>query len=291
VPVPASDHLDVTLDFAGDRKMTERFVGEVLRERRPALAVLWLGEPDHIQHEAPLGSPEHLATLAQADVHAGLVFETVAKLREAGDDILLLVGSDHGHQTVTGVVDIDAELVSAGLKADQGSGDVMAVSNGTSALIYVHQDHAAAIPRIGAFLEASEWAGRVFGPNELDDVGQAAVSGLSFAVSMRATEESNAYGVPGSSLVAKPALGKPDRLGCGQHGGLGAFEQAPFLMASGTGFVPGATRLEAAGVIDIAPTVLTHLGLPCAGLDGHSLQQAAAVSAKEMEEASWPMSR
>jgi arylsulfatase A-like enzyme len=291
VPVPASDHLDVTLDVAGDRKMTERFVGEVLRERRPALTVLWLGEPDHIQHEAPLGSPEHLATLAQADVHAGLVFETVAKLREAGDDILLLVGSDHGHQTVTGVIDIDAELVSAGLKADQGSGDVMAVSNGTSALIYVHQDHAAAIPRIGAFLEASEWAGRIFGPNELDDVGQAAVSGLSFAVSMRATEESNAYGVPGSSLVAKPAFGKPDRLGCGQHGGLGAFEQAPFLMASGTGFAPGATRPEAAGVIDIAPTVLTHLGLPCAGLDGHSLQQAAAVSAKEMEEASWPMSR
>ena len=102
VSVPASDHLDVTLDVAGDRRMTERFVAEVLRDRRPTLAVLWLGEPDHIQHELPLGSPEHRAVLAQADAHAGLVIEAVGRLRDAGDDILLLVGSDHGHQTVTG---------------------------------------------------------------------------------------------------------------------------------------------------------------------------------------------
>jgi arylsulfatase A-like enzyme len=281
VPVPASDHLDVTLDVAGDRRMTERFVSEILHDRRPALAVLWLGEPDHASHELPLGSPEHLAVLAQADAHAGLVIEAVARLRGAGDDILLLVGSDHGHQTVTGVVDIDAELVAAGLKADLGSGDVMAVSNGTSALIYLHPDHAAASPRIRAFLAASDWAGPVYGPDDLDIVGQAPVSGLAFAVSMRTAEDSNAFGIAGSSLVAKPALGKPDRLGCGQHGGLGRFEQAPFLLASGTGFVPGAMRRDAACVIDVAPTVLTHLDLPCDGLDGRALQQPAPARTKE----------
>jgi arylsulfatase A-like enzyme len=288
-PVPASDHLDVTLDVAGDRRMTERFVGEVLRDRRPTLAVLWLGEPDHIQHELPLGSPEHRAVLAQADAHAGLVIEAVARLRDAGDDILLLVGSDHGHQTVTGVVDIDAELVAAGLKADHGSGDVMAVSNGTSALIYVHPDHEAVRSRIRAFLEASEWAGPVYGPDDLDMVGQAPVSGLALAVSMRSTEEPNAFGIPGSSLVAKPARGKPDRLGCGQHGGLGRFEQAPFLIASGKGFTPGAVRREAAGVIDVAPTVLAHLDVPCDGLDGRALQQPDAARTKE--EARWQASR
>jgi arylsulfatase A-like enzyme len=289
VLVPASDHLDVTLDVAGDRRMTERFVGEVLRDRRPALAVLWLGEPDHIQHELPLGSPAHRAVLAQADAHAGLVIATIAKLRDAGDDILLLIGSDHGHQTVTGVVDIDAELVAAGLKADHGSGDVMAVSNGTSVLIYVHPDHAAARSRIRAFLEASDWAGPFYGPDDLDMVGHAPVSGLAFALSMRATEESNAFGIPGSSLVAKPALGKPDRLGCGQHGGLGRFEQAPFLIASGKGFIPGAMRREAASVIDVAPTVLAHLDLPCDGLDGRALQQPDTARTKE--EARWQASR
>ena len=283
VPVPARDHLDVTLDVAGERRMTDRFIDEVLYQRRPALGVLWLGEPDHIQHEAPLGSPEHLAVLVQADINAGLVIDAVDRLRAAGDDILLLIGSDHGHQTVTGVVDIDAELTAAGLKADHGSDDVMAVSNGTSALIYVHPDHAAAIPRIRAFLEASDWAGEVFGPDDLETVGQARVSGLTFAVSMQASEKPNAFGIPGTSLAAKPAMGKPDRLGCGQHGGLGAFEQAPFLLASGSGLAPGATRQETARVIDIAPTVLAHLGLVSSGMDGHALQKADG--ARAMEEA------
>ena len=88
---------------------------------------------------------------------------------------------------------------------------------------------------------------------------------------------------PARSLAAKPTMGKPDRLGCGQHGGLGAFEQAPFLLASGSGLAPGATRQETARVIDIAPTVLAHLGLVGSGMDGHALQKADG--ARAMEEA------
>ena len=51
--------------------MTERFIADALGARQPALAVLWCGEPDHIQHDAPLGSPEHLAVLREADRNAG----------------------------------------------------------------------------------------------------------------------------------------------------------------------------------------------------------------------------
>ncbi|MBS0246564.1 MAG: alkaline phosphatase family protein [Proteobacteria bacterium] len=280
VPVAPADRLDVTLDVDGDRRMTERFIDEVLHRRKPALGVLWLGEPDHIQHEAPLGSPEHLAVLTAADAHAGLVMQAVARLREAGEDTLLLIGSDHGHQSVTGIVDIDAELVAAGLKRDAGSDEVAAVSNGTSALIYVHPDMAALIPRIRAFLDASDWAGAVFGPHDLDRVGQKPEGGLAFAVSMRASEAPNAFGVPGTSLAAKPAMGKPDRLGCGQHGGLGAYEQAPFLMISGRGFTPGAVRSGITRVIDIAPTALAHLGVPAAETDGDALQRPDAASAE-----------
>src|SRR5579864_4729006 len=158
-PVPAGDELRVTPDLAGDRAMTERFIAEVLTERRPALAVLWLHEPDHIQHEVPLGSPAHLAALRQADAHAGLVIAAVDRLRDAGDDVLFAVGSDHGHQTVVGVVDAEAELIAAGLKAGPLSVDVLAVSSGTSALIYVHPDHAARLPALGEFLASRGWAG------------------------------------------------------------------------------------------------------------------------------------
>lgn len=272
VPVAADDNLDVTLDIAGDRRMTERFIDEILPRRRPALAVLWLGEPDHIQHEVALGSPEHEAVLTQADAHVGLVVDAVNHLREGGDDVLLLVGSDHGHQSVAGVVDIDADLVAAGFKASSASDDIIAASNGTAALIYVHPDRAAAIPDLRAFLRGCDWVGELFGPDELEKVGQAAGNGLTFAVSMRASPEPNGFGIKGSSVTARPAFGKPDRMGCGQHGGLGEFEQSPFMMISGNGFAAGAVFERQACVVDIAPTILTHLGLGAPGVDGRPLQ-------------------
>ena len=270
--IGADDHLDVTLDVAGDRRMTERFVREILYERRPAVAVLWLGEPDHIQHEVALGSPEHRSVLARADANVGLVIEAVARLRASGDDVLLFVGSDHGHQTVEGIIDVDAELVAAGVKASHSSDDVLAVSNGTSVLIYVHPDHGGRLPTVRDFLDSAEWAGRVFGPGELRLVGQAHEACLAFAVSMREKPDANAFGIPGLSLAAQPAAGKPDRLGCGQHGGLGAFEQSPFMLISGSPFEANAVRNEKASVVDVAPTILRHLDLDFSGLDGRPLQ-------------------
>ena len=47
-------------------------------------------------------------------------------------------------------------------------------------------------------------------------------------------------------------------------------EQSPFLFISGGGFVPG-PRHTRSSLIDIAPTVLRHLGLPTTGMDGRAL--------------------
>jgi Type I phosphodiesterase / nucleotide pyrophosphatase len=274
VPVADERQLKVTPDIAGDRIMTERFIAEALGAERPALAVLWMGDPDATQHLSPLGSPQHLAALKEADRHAGMVIGAVDRLREAGDDVLMIVTSDHGHQTVSGVIDIEAEFVEAGLKQNATSSDVISASNGTSALIYVDPDlPVRQISSIHDFLATRKWAGRVIAANELSSVGQATGHGLSFAVSMRATEEVNEFGIAGMSLVAKPHFGKPDRFGCGQHGGLGRQEQSPFLMCVGPGFSTGINE-RATSVVDIAPTVLSHLRLEFDGLDGHPLQAA-----------------
>ncbi|NVO13094.1 MAG: alkaline phosphatase family protein [Rhodoplanes sp.] len=274
-PLPEAEQLRITLDAEGDRRMTERFVAEVLAARRPALAVLWMGEPDHIQHNAPLGSPAHLDTLRAADRNAATVMAAVDKLRESGDDVLLIVGSDHGHQTVGGIVDIDAELIAAGLKESEASRDVLAISNGTSALVYVHPDHHDRLPRLATFFRAQPWAGAVIAADALGDIGQAPRHGLAFAISMRADDTPNQHGVPGTSLAAKPRDGKPDRLGCGQHGGLAAFEQSPFLMIDGAGFGRGAERAEEVRVVDLAPTILRHLGVGHGDMDGRPLQSSA----------------
>ncbi len=267
----ALDPLPVALDATGDRAMTERFIADVFGQRRPALAVLWLGEPDHIQHNAPLGSAEHLAVLREADRNAGLAIEAVDRRRAAGDDILLIVGSDHGHETVSGIVDIEAELIAAGLKAAADSGDVVAMSSGNASLIYLHPDAEGRRDRVGDFLASQSWSGRLIDAANLGSIGQAPHNGLAFALSLKADTETNEFGVPGRSLAAKPRWDKPDRLGCGQHGGLAQYEQSPVLMIDGPGFAPGATRGDAAHVVDLAPTILQHLGIAAAGLDGSAL--------------------
>ena len=269
----ALDALPVALDAAGDHAMTQLFIADVFGARQPALAVLWLGEPDHIQHNAPLGSSEHLAVLREADRNAGLVIDAVDRRRAEGDDVLLIVGSDHGHETVSGVVDIEAELIAAGIKAAPDSNDMIAVSSGNASLIYLHPDAESQRERLADFLASQAWAGHVIDAANLATVGQAPHNGLAFAVSLKADARENEFGVPGRSLAAKPRWDKPDRLGCGQHGGLAQFEQSPLLMVEGSGFA-GGTRLEPAHVIDLAPSIVQHLGIAAAGMDGSPLQHA-----------------
>jgi arylsulfatase A-like enzyme len=264
----------VTLDAGGDERMTTAFLDRALGGREAALSVLWLGEPDASQHAHPLGSPPVLAAVAAADRCFGRVQEAVAARRAAGEDILLIACSDHGHETVREVVDIEAELVAAGHKRDASDESLLAVSNGTAALVYLHPSRIADAPGILRFLEERPWAGRVLSGAALAEVGQAAKDHLLCAVAMARDDAPNAFGVRGRAYAAKPASGKPDRLGCGQHGGLGAAEQSPLMLVSGAGFASGGGVRIPTSPIDIAPTVLRHLGMASEGCDGTALQAA-----------------
>jgi hypothetical protein len=46
-------------------------------------------------------------------------------------------------------------------------------------------------------------------------------------------------------------------------------------MIDGDGFVPGTTSAQPTHIVDIAPTILTHLCLPATGMDGVALQGPA----------------
>lgn len=271
-PVAPEDALPVTPGIEGDTAMTRRFIEQViLTPAPPALGVIWMGEPDASQHYLPLGSPAHLAILRLADQNAGAILDALGALPDR-DDVLLLVGSDHGHQTVTHVVDIDQQLVNAGLKASPGSDEVVVASNGTSALIYLHKDVADRTDAISHFLRSQPWAGQVFARPAFANIGVGTNTDLAFVVSMLASEAPNDYGVAGTSHTARRAGEKEDVPGAGQHGGLGRYEQMPFLMISGDGFFSGETRHDASSVIDLAPTILRHLNKNSVFVDGRSLQ-------------------
>ncbi|MGH7058825.1 MAG: alkaline phosphatase family protein, partial [Stellaceae bacterium] len=170
-PLPAADGLDVAKGAAGDDSVTRRFCAEVLRERAPALAILWLSEPDYTGHHTPLGSPAHRAAIASADENVRRVAETVASLDPGGDEILFMVGSDHGMETVGETIDLDGLLVDAGLKRAPGSSDVVVAPNGTAALVYFAEPEGALPGKVAGFLNAQDWVGRIFKGDGLAETG------------------------------------------------------------------------------------------------------------------------
>jgi hypothetical protein len=268
--LPAGDGLAIAKGEAGDTAATERFCDEVLQDRAPALSMLWLSEPDYTGHHMPLGSPMHRQAIASADANVSRVAETVARLDGTGESILFIVGSDHGMETVDETIDLDALLVEAGLKRGPGSSDVVVAPNGTAALLYFADPAGALVGQVGRFLETQEWVGRTFVGKALTEVGLPAHSAAQIALTLKPDDRANPHGVSGHSHIVRDALEPKDCTGFGQHGGLGANEQSPFLFVSGGGFAPGVRR-EHTSLIDIAPTVLRHLGLPVGEMDGRPL--------------------
>ena len=275
--VKDGEHLDIEQGEAGDAAMTARFCDEVLRERRPALGVLWLSEPDYTGHRAPLGSPAHRAAIAAADRCVAQVVDTVRDLAAAGDDTLLIVCSDHGMETTRRTISLDDLLVEARLKAGPGSSDVVVAPNGTAAVLYRAAGARAGVTDLERFLEGQDWVGRVFSGPALATLGLPVAAPVALAITLAAEHAPNPYGVWGvSDIVADPSEPK-DYTGFGQHGGLGPNEQRPFLFVRGGGFSE-ATRLDAAvSHVDVAPTILRHLGLAADGMDGRPLPRAAAT--------------
>jgi arylsulfatase A-like enzyme len=256
---------------AGDTDLTDRFLRDVLVPGGPAYGLIWQCEPDHTQHAVALGSPEHLAVIAAADANAGRIADRVEELDPTGENILLIIGSDHGHETVTETVDLDALLVEAGLKQSAASRDVAVASQGTSATIYLAPE---AMDREGAiveFLRADPRFGGVVSGADLALLGMPVDEGPRIAVTGAATDAPNEYGVPGGSVAIQGTLKISINDRCGQHGGLGPREQSPFAMARGAGYAAGTESANPTSPVDIAPTILRHLGQDHADMDGAPL--------------------
>jgi hypothetical protein len=63
------------------------------------------------------------------------VVRTVERLRGEGDEILLLIGSDHGRETIGEGVAIEEWLSANGLEELLATGDVAVAGQGTAALL------------------------------------------------------------------------------------------------------------------------------------------------------------
>lgn len=260
-------HLAVTHDLAGDIEMTRRFSAEAVPSDAHALSVLWLANPDLTLHHEPLGSPEHLHALKVTD---GLVAEVLDAVRAHEDrfDTLVLVGSDHGHETVGRSIHVGHWLTENGMEADLRHGRVAVASQGTSALIYATEKARPALNEALVHMRKEPWAGAILTGEALAVTG---LSGdmLAAAIDTSRHDERNGYGVAGTRWLVEDGEGPPE-IGCGHHGGLGPQETRPFLVLVHPDFDQG--RIErTTSLVDIAPTILGFLGQPADSLDGAAI--------------------
>jgi len=161
-------------------------------------------------------------------------------------------------------------LIDAGLKHAPSSSDVVVAPNGSAALLYFADPAGALVEQVACFLKTEAWIGQAFVGPSLATVGLPTNSTMQIALTLKRDERTNSHGVPGHSHIVRDSLEPKDCTGFGQHGGLGKNEQRPFLFISGGGFAPGVRDCRSS-LIDIAPTVLRHLGLTTADMNGQPL--------------------
>ena len=245
---------------------------------QPAVATLWMSDPDSAQHKCRLGSAVAMESIRLADAQLGRILERMAGMgmAEATDVIVL---SDHGHSTVTQRIDVARFLIEAGVKESETSLDVLVAANGGCDAIYAH-DHGRR--RVRAIVEAlmpQPWCGPIFTRETTPPVsGTFPMSLIShqnerspdILMSFAWSSDRNLHGVSG----ACPASGVGPA-GWGQHGSTSPYDIHNALVAAGPHFKEGITSPIPSCNVDVLPTVLHILGLvPPDSTDGRVLSEA-----------------
>lgn len=270
--------LEITSGAAGDRAMTARFCSHLLADENLAVAVLWLSEPDASGHAQELGNPEHHRAIRSADACLAEVVSTAEHLRANGEDILLMAGSDHGMVTIRDQINIGEALIQAGFKSAPDSRDIVVAPNGTAAVLGFSADYPARAALLD-WLARQPWVGEIASGSELAAWGMPDTPSCRIAISLAGDDTCNTQGVPGTAWYAVDPAEHKDYMGQGQHGGRHPRESHPFLILQGGDFSPGAQILQPTSLVDYAPTILCHLGMPATGMQGRPLQHVAMANA------------
>jgi arylsulfatase A-like enzyme len=260
------------------------------RDGIPAFSLLWLAEPDHIQHDTSPGSEESLAAIGVSDRNLAIVLETLAK-KDARKNTDIFVVSDHGFSTIERAIDFPAELAKAGFDATKAfkekpkRGQIMVVGNGGTVLFYVIDHDREVTGKLVEWLQHSDFAGVIFarekfeGTFPLATVRANSPEAPDLIVAMRWNPKPNRFGTPGQIMAdnARPA-------GEGTHASLSEFDLHNTLVAAGPDFRAGVTSTLPSSNVDIAPTVLHLLGLaPPHKFDGRVLAEAVEEKAERVE--------
>jgi len=254
-----------------------RFVTETLLDmvprKKPDVIVLWLTEPDHMQHAQGLASPQALAMLREIDTDLRALVENL-KQEIGPEDLDCLLISDHGFTTVAPRLEPEPEheFVDAGFMASLDSGEIVRALGS----LYLKGQARERIGDLVAFLQTRPWLGSLFIRDDLGSemphlMPQSAVGGYhprsaELMLSFRWSYDVNAYGVPGCITHPAPIAGI--------HGSTSPFAINNSLIAWGPHMKQKVTSRVPCGIVDVAPTILHLLGItPPSHMDGRVLHE------------------
>ena len=247
----------------------------------PKLSILWMSDPDYSQHSSGPGSRTSLRALKSADMNLASVLAALDK-KKVRDKTDVFVVSDHGFSTVQRGVDVAALLKKAKFQAvrkftDPEPGQVLVVGLGGAVALYVVGHDQAVAEKLVEFFQNTDFAGVIFtrvpveGTFPLEQVRLNTTHAPDILISLRWSRDANMHGLPGMLMT------DGGMRGLGSHGSLSPFDMRNTLVVAGPDFRSGFVDELPSGNTDLAPTVLTILGIPpLRPMDGRVLLEAFA---------------
>ncbi len=241
------------------------------------VTIFWFGDPDATAHATGLASPQTVAALRAVDAEIGRIEEA---LRSRGrlEATTLLVTSDHGFSTHTGALKLPALIAPFAETMPDGTPDLV-VTEG--AINFRRPPAPARVSAIVQALQAQPEVGAIFTPAARAGALEGREPGtLAFEAARWAHPRSAAILVSGNwsaAVNAAGVAGTTTQGGVAGHGTTSPYDIHNTLIAAGPDVRRGARGVTPTSNADLAPTVLTLVGLPVpASMTGRTIEELRA---------------
>jgi len=238
------------------------------------VTIVWFADPDETAHATGLASPQTSGALRAVDAEIGRI-EDELRRRGALDATTLLVASDHGFSTHAAALTLPALVAPFAQPMADGTPDLV-VTEGA-----INFRRAAAPGRVSAIvtaLQARPEVGAIFTPAARPGALEGREPGtLAFDVARWAHPRSGAILVSGNwshATNAAGVAGTTTQAGVAGHGTTSPYDIHNTLIAAGPGVGRGARGTAPTSNADLAPTLLTIVGVPVpASMSGRTITE------------------
>jgi arylsulfatase A-like enzyme len=245
---------------AQNQRAIDAYLTIGLDDLHPDVTFMWINDPDETAHAQGIGSDVTRRALSLVDAGIGRIEDTL-RARGLIDRTNIIVTSDHGFSTHTGALKLEALVEPFAKSLPDGSKDII-VAEGA---IHFRTPDPGRVAALVAALQRRPEVGAIFTRARTRGKAEGVVPGtLSFDVARWTHPRSGDVLVSANwTDAANPAgfAGTTTQAGVAGHGTSSPYDIHNTLIAAGPGFREHATSDAPTGNVDLAPTLLSLLGI------------------------------